>query len=146
MATVCATVAQCAEAVIPSVLKEIKETEKGDIYSPSQALPEMGGQDGPGNRLVISIDLGNSTHVDVNDTPRCFSFWVEHERNLARNWYFVMPNLCIDGSAGVKVQLFHGCMIVWDGCVIRHNTSKTLVGPGNHVYGIFFCGYKGRGT
>ena len=54
----------------------------------------------------------------------------------------VFPNLQVFHNKkvyyGVLIQLGHGTSLSWDGRVIRHNTSVTTVGPGNHVFGTFF--------
>jgi hypothetical protein len=105
----------------------------------------------------MSCNLGNSSHFDVHDASQGFSVWTEEHQGVAKNWYFIMPNVHgrkFDGStfAGVAVKLRHGTAISWDGRVVRHCTSITMpdgIDGGspldgkrkrdfaNHVYGTF---------
>jgi hypothetical protein len=105
-------------------------------------LPEMGGTFGAGNNLVISTNLGNSSHYDL-DASRSFSLWSEDEPGNATNWYFVMPNCSVDGSSGVLIRLFHGAAISWDGRVIRHCTSVVQKSQTNNVYGAWVGSSRG---
>ena len=122
--------------VCPEVLSDIQKAESnGQKFEP---IEFMMGADGPGSSIMISRNLQNASHYDVNDNSMSFGVWAEKDPNKAKNWYFVCPNVCIGRYRGLVIQLFHGCGIVWDGRVIRHCTSKTDVGDGNDVYGCMF--------
>jgi hypothetical protein len=101
-------------------------------------LKEMGGKDGPGNVIMISRNLGNSGHFDSADASRSTAFWVEEEPGGAKNWWFIFPDVSIDGSKGVVIKLFHGIGISWDGSKIKHCSSITDTGDNNNVYGCMF--------
>lgn len=125
----------------PDEFEEIREmeTKKSTATVP---LPQMGGLDGPGNSIMMSRNLANSAHLDVYDNSRSFSIWAEKKPGNATNWYFIMPDVSLNGSRGVAVRLHHGCVICWDGRLIRHCTSLTNVDQGNSVYACMFgsCG------
>jgi hypothetical protein len=118
------------------VLAGIKSAERKG--APAKALNEMGGDDGPGGTMMISRNLGNSSHYDYADQSHSFAIWVEKLRGVAGNWYFVMPNISINESKGVVVRLRHGVAISWDGRKIRHCSSVTDIGDDNNVYGCMF--------
>ncbi|KAI2495151.1 hypothetical protein MHU86_19382 [Fragilaria crotonensis] len=110
-----------------------------------------------GYTVDMSINLGNSSHFDVNDASQGFSLWTEEVPGCGENWYFVLPNvhgLRPDGRTkfrGMAVKLGHGVAISWDGRVIRHCSSVScpdgkefgFVTRGrdssfrNHLYGTF---------
>ncbi|KAI2491465.1 hypothetical protein MHU86_23102 [Fragilaria crotonensis] len=82
-----------------------------------------------GYTVDMSINLGNSSHYDVNDASQGYSVWTEEVLGLGKNWYFVIPSVCglRPGTktkfSGMAVKLGHGVAISWDGRVIRHCTS-----------------------
>ena len=118
-----------------------------------------------GYTIDMSINLGNSSHFDVNDASQGYSVWTEDFPGTGKNWYFVMPNvyghryhknrqddaLGRGRYEGVAVKLGHGVAISWDGRLIRHCTSIShpdgmdvgrvgTVGNQkftNHLYGTF---------
>lgn len=96
-------------------------------------IPYM--QNGPGSRMMFSINLANAAHYDVGDTSLSVAVWAEQRPGQASNWYFVLPNVTYNGSMGVAIMLHHGVVISWDGQKVYHCTSKTSVGINNQVYG-----------
>lgn len=90
---------------------------------------------GPGSRMMISVNLGNSPHYDVGDSSKSVAVWVEEKPGQSKNWYFILPNLSHQGSKGMIVKLAHGVVISWDARNIYHCTSKTEVGSNNKTYG-----------
>ena len=94
---------------------------------------------GPGSRVILSVDLANAPHYDTNDVSKSVAVWVEEKPGQAENWYFVFPNIRLDGKDGVLVRLRHGTTISWDGRKIFHCTSRTDPGPGNKVYGCMWA-------
>jgi hypothetical protein len=111
-----------------------------------------------GYTVDMSVNLGNSSHFDVNDASQGFSLWTEEVPGCGENWrYFVLPNVHgvrPDGRTkfhGMAVKLGHGVAISWDGRVVRHCTSVScpdgkefgFVTRGwdssfrNHLYGTF---------
>lgn len=120
----------------PEELLDIQTTERAGAKVP--ALAVMGGQNGPGSSIMLSRDLGNSAHVDFSDSSMSCSIWAERHPGRASNWYFVLPNMSINGSKGVVIRLGHGVAISWDGRIIRHCSSVTNLGDDNHVFGCMF--------
>jgi hypothetical protein len=118
------------------VLQGIKLAERKGANV--DALEAMGGETGPGGTIMMSRNLGNSSHYDFADQSHSFAIWVEKHKGVAKNWYFVLPNVSIKGSKGVVIRLGHGVAISWDGRKIRHCSSVTAVGDGNSVYGCMF--------
>jgi hypothetical protein len=102
--------------------------------------PEMGGVDGLTASGVISVDLGNASHVDKFDGSNSISVWLEKIPGQARGWYFLLPNVHVDGDPRpIAIELFNGIAIKWDGRTIRHCSSVPDCGAGNHVYGNYWA-------
>ncbi len=112
------------------VLGQIRRTDASMKVECSPAL-----ENGPGSRMMFSVNLANSPHYDNGDTSVSVALWVEEKPGRSGNWYFVLPNVSHDGSQGVVVKLLHGLVISWDGREVFHCTSKTKVGEGNRTYG-----------
>lgn len=108
-----------------------------DSRKPLHFMPE-----GPGSRVIVSVDLANSAHYDIGDASVSVAVWVEEKPGEAENWYFVLPNVSYQGKAGLVVKLCHGAAISWDGREIFHCTSKTRPGVGNKVYGCMWGASK----
>jgi hypothetical protein len=136
MKKVCECVSRDLGKQLPESLDSIRQAEAFGTKCPP--LPEMGGAAGPGSCIMISKNLGNSVHFDYNDGSMSFGIWVEERIGVASNWYFVMPNIRLNGKLGVVIRLFHGCVISWDGRLIKHCTSVTETGESNNVYGCMF--------
>jgi hypothetical protein len=102
------------------------------------ACDEMGGMEGAVSTMMATMDLGNATHVDL-DSSVGISTWVESLPGVAKNWHFLMPNVTRDGERALVIVLEHGTTIMWDGRLVRHNTSDSECGEGNHVYGNWFA-------
>ena len=79
----------------------------------------------------------NSAHYDL-DASISISTWTELNPGQAKEWYFVVPNLTIDGVRGIAIKLYHGMTIRWDGRVLWHCTAMKNVGKDNDVFGTFF--------
>ena len=121
------------------VLREIvqMDTSIGIKYPPF--MPR-----GPGARLMMSVNLGNSPHYDSGDTSKSVAIWVEEKPGSAENWYFILPNVSYKGSRGLVVKLVHGVVISWDGREIFHCSSKATPGDGNKVYGCMWSSSRAK--
>ena len=102
--------------------------------------------------IIISCNLTNSSHYDVNDGSKGFAVFTCLKGESVSNWYFIIPNVLgktMDGNTfqGIAIRLYHGVAISWDGRVIRHCTSMmkgvndATVVDGIHVHGSF-VGHK----
>jgi hypothetical protein len=132
--------AKFAEDKYPGPLIAMRNAER--LYGIHPGEEHMGGDEGVTCTLDQSGDLGNESHFDPMDASQSFSIWTEKIKDSAGNWYFVMPNVQVFHGGkvyyGVAVRLRHGTSVSWDGRVIRHCTSVTEVGMGNHVFGTFW--------
>jgi hypothetical protein len=123
---------------MPSVLKNLLEVDAVMNVAGSLAYMPVG----PGSRMMVSVNLANAAHLDVNDSSMSVALWLEEKPGQSTNWYFVLPNLSHEGSNGVVVRLQHGVVISWDAKAIFHCTTKTNVGPDNRVYGCMWGSSK----
>jgi hypothetical protein len=117
--------------MMPDTLRDMLNADKD--FPSSEILPCM--PCGPGSRIMLSVNLGNSAHYDVTDTSRSAAVWVEEKPGEASNWFFVLPNLTNGGCKGVVIRLRHGVAISWDGKCVYHCTAVTKTGERNNVYG-----------
>ena len=123
-----------------SLLRQLRKVERQRGVFPSEF---MGGKGGITATSVMSFDLGNESHFDVNDLGKSFSIWVERKPGTARNWFLCFPNMQIKYQGriyqGLRIQLFDGAVVEWDGRAMKHFTTVTEIGNGNMVNGYFFA-------
>jgi hypothetical protein len=98
-----------------------------------------GTQYGAGTCRFVSRGLVNSLHADLKDKSCTYAILSDPEGIKAEHWYFVFPNLSINGSTGVGFKLFHGAVVSWDGRLLRHCTSAPEAEGPLPLYGIAFC-------
>jgi hypothetical protein len=139
MSEVCRRAVPFMERHFPQEVSDIRSAEQ-NRSGETPPLEEMGGENGPGGTISISRNLGNASHFDYADESLSLSIWAEKQRGQAGNWYFLLPNVTLNGSKGVVIRLHHGLSISWDGTLIRHCTSVTDVGDDNNVFGCMFGG------
>ena len=124
----------------PSELWEILGSEA------AQGRIEIEGMGLVGSKIMLSVDLVNSCHLDVNDKSRSVAIWVESIPGSTENWYFILPYVSFRGSCGVAIKLFHGCAISWDATVLYHCSTFSKNAQGGHAYGCMFGSCVGRDT
>jgi hypothetical protein len=114
----------------PDILSVILSTEADSGLQP---VVPMNGTDGKrvGYTIDMSVNLGNSSHYDVNDATQGYAVWTEENPSMGSNWFFVMPNVHGNRPDGVPflglaVRLCHGAAISWDGRALRHCTSISM--------------------
>ncbi len=130
---------------------EVEEIRSADRDQGVCAGYSMGGEDGLSAYGLVSVDLVNAGHYDL-DTSVGISVFNEKVAGRAVDWYFVLPNVYRvvggDGDSGVEserkglvLRLFDGCVIAWDGRKVFHCTGLGFVGDDdNHVYGNYWGG------
>ena len=122
-------------------LEEIMTADRNQGVTP---LESMGGEDGISSYCLVSEDLVNAGHYDL-DTSVGVSVFNEKVPGTAKDWFFVLPNTVIVGENDEKaviIKLFDGCTICWDGRKVFHCTGTKEVGEGNHLYGNYWGGKK----
>ena len=140
----CSTVGTRIQQHYPGILPLFTSLRKqADIDVPQ----DLGGTDGFCSNIAVSVDLENSSHVDINDASVCFVVFSETMPHTTKNWFFIFPDVLLkrDGRTynGLVIELSHGVTILFDGRVIRHCTSKheCAFGPDGtigHTVGWFF--------
>ena len=124
-------------------VREIMNADKSQKVTPSEA---MGGDNGISAYTLVSRDLINAAHYDL-DTSVGISIFTEKIPGKSTNWFFVLPNTTVNGKSDKKaviIKLFDGCTLSWDGRKVYHCTATDDVGDGNHVYGNYWGGKKYR--
>jgi hypothetical protein len=116
----------------PSELHEIIAAESDEGRDPIEILGLIG------SKIMLSVNLVNASHLDVNDKSRSVAIWVESVPGSTENWYFILPNVSFRGSCGVAIKLFHGCMICWDATALYHCSTFSTNMQGGHAYGCMF--------
>ena len=91
-----------------------------------------------GSKIMLSVDLVNSCHLDIFDKSRSVAIWTESIPGSTENWYFILPYVSFRGSCGVAIKLFHGCSISWDARVLYHCSTFTNNSQHGHAYGCMF--------
>jgi hypothetical protein len=137
---VCIDLSVQAQQIFPQQVAAMRHIEQ--LYERVPDYP-LGGEEGISSSAAWSMDLGGSSHMDTNDASIGIVFWHEQIPKAARHWYFFMPNVTVERESdepyeGVAIKISHGTAIAFDGRDIRHCTTITVVGEGNHTHGIFF--------
>jgi hypothetical protein len=137
----CRLAAQFAHKQFPGLVPAIHHLEStAGITRPSY----MGGEDGVSSSMVVSVDLANSTHYDVNDASMCFAIFAESKPYSTTGWYFTLPNVLVKFQNctyhGLALKLNHGACVHWDGRIIRHGTSvHNRATSDDHTLGFFWA-------
>lgn len=121
---------------------EIDEIIDADLKQGVIPSDTMGGKNGISAYSLVSEDLVNAPHFDL-DTSVGISVFNEKHPGSSTNWNFVLPNtMLVDGNnnEAIVIKLFDGCTLSWDGRKIFHCTSMKDIGEGNHVYGNYWGG------
>ena len=122
--------------------EEIKDIINADMQQGKVPSMNMGGKHGISSYCLISKDLINSAHFDL-DTSMGISVFREDIVDKAVGWYFILPNTSMKSSdKAIIIKLFNGCAISWDGRKVFHCTGLKDLGENNHVYGCYFGGKK----
>ena len=141
----CRLMRQYIRRHVPWLLKEYAIVEE---KNKAQIPKVMGGKFGVSASADVSINLCNATHIDINDGATSISMWTEKNPGEASNWYLLLPDTYCTRKKNKKpiaIQLFSGAVVVWDGRILRHASSKPIgvtdecSNDGNRVYGSFFC-------
>ena len=134
------TVRKVLDIYFKDEVRQIIEADRKQGIIPSEA---MGGEDGISAYCLVSRDLVNAAHFDL-DTSVGISIFNEKIAGMATNWYFVLPNTVLVGGdeerKAILIKLFDGCTLSWDGREVFHCTAAKDIGEGNHVYGNYWGG------
>ncbi len=119
------SLAKIGAILFSDVLAVIQDTEADAGLNPVSSMGEMGNTLHGGYTIDMSVDLGNSSHLDVSNVLQGFSVWTEEVPSLALNWYFVMPKWYGMGNEGypfdgVADRLYLDTAISREGRVICH--------------------------
>ena len=84
----------------------------------------------PTKRVIISKNLMNSAHLDINDTTISWATFVgcsktDSEYRLLPaddGWDFLFPQLTREGTKAIALRIHNYTTIVWDGKVQMHQT------------------------
>ena len=87
--------------------------------------------------VTSSFNYRNSAHVDVDDDLEGIVTWTKEGSCEVEGWYFLLPNVTVDGNKGIAITIKHGLTIQIDARRIRHCTTwKNL--NGCKIYGTYF--------
>ena len=129
------------EKYFKNELQEIRDADRAQGVVP---LESMCGENGISSYCLVSKDLVNAAHYDL-DTSVGISVFNEKIPGTAKDWYFILPNTVLaDGNKqeAIIIRLFDACTLSWDGRVVFHCTGTLEVGKGNHLYGNYWGGKK----
>jgi hypothetical protein len=95
----------------------------------------IGGTLGMGLSVMVSENYSNSAHKDPADGSMSGTIFVDGKHcPPLKNRFFLFPSLSLNNSKGVAITLFHGCVVVWDGQLLRHCTSVAVKDDGKVPY------------
>ena len=132
----CIEMRRLFEKYYPEAINNIIHAERKQGLTPGD---NMEGQNGTSSHCIVSKDLVNSPHYDIDISFR-ISIFKESKPGTAEDWYFVLPNTMTNynKNKGIAIKLFHGCAICWDNRDIYHCTGLRVRGEDNRIYWNFF--------
>mmetsp|Transcript_913 Transcript_913/g.1806 ORF Transcript_913/g.1806 Transcript_913/m.1806 type:complete len:291 (+) Transcript_913:2369-3241(+) len=123
-----------------NMLREMRQVDRGAGVYPTNV---MGGKGGITAACEVSYNLGQEAHFDADDMGKSISIWVERKVGRAGNWFLCFPNMMVHYKGkvfnGLRIQLFHGAVVEWDGRRMKHFTTVIDVGNDNVVNGLLFA-------
>ena len=88
--------------------------------------------------VVISCNLLNSFHVDVNDATRTILTWITDTIHPDEKWFFILPNVTRDNQHALILQIEHGLTIEFDSTTIFHCSTNEIKNNNTKLCGIAF--------
>ena len=88
--------------------------------------------------IVCSVNLINSSHLDVYDTTMSVVTWTTDCEGEVLGWYFIFPNLTCDGEKCLVLEIQDGVSIIWDAAKIHHCSTRLGDGCNYNSFGTYF--------
>ena len=88
--------------------------------------------------ITSSLNYRNAPHLDVNDEEEGIITWTMHGSGEVRDWFFVLPNVTIDGKKAVIIKIKDGLSLKINAKIIMHCTSWNTKDDLCNLYGIYF--------
>ena len=88
--------------------------------------------------IVVSCNLNNSSHVDVNDNSRTILTWVCSNVSDENEWYFILPNVTRDNGKAIVIKIEHGLTIEFDSTKIIHCSTRNIRNEDTKLCGVAF--------
>ena len=88
--------------------------------------------------IVVSCNLMNSFHVDVNDDTKTILTWVTNNLLTSNNWYFILPNVTRDMKTALVLKIEHGVTIEFDSTTVFHCSTSNIDDNETKLCGIVF--------
>ena len=92
--------------------------------------------------IVVSCNLINSFHVDVNDASRTILTWVTNNVSDDVEWYFILTNVTRDYNRAIVLKIVHGLIIDFDSTLITHCSTSSIANESTKLCGIAFVAGK----
>ena len=88
--------------------------------------------------ITSSSNYINAAHVDVDDCCEGIITWTIDEDDPDNEFYFVLPNVTLDGPKATIIKIHHGLTIKIDARIIMHCSSLLFKRKRTNVYGTYF--------
>ena len=88
--------------------------------------------------ITSSYNYVNAAHVDVHDACEEIVTWTTENEAEVEDWYFVLPNVSMDGMRGTVIKLKHGITLKFDARILMHCTSGSAKSDLCTRYGTYF--------
>ena len=92
--------------------------------------------------ITSSWNYINAAHLYVDDCCKCIITWTFEEDEHINDFYFILPNVSVDGEKAIIIRIHHGMSIKIDVRIIMHCSSLVFTNTSKNMHGTFFGATK----
>ena len=92
--------------------------------------------------ITSSLNYINAAHLDVDDCCECIITWTFDEDEGINEFYFILPNVSLDGENVTIIRIHHSMSIKLDARIIMHCSSLAFTNKSINVHVPFFGAMK----
>lgn len=92
--------------------------------------------------ITSSLNYVNAAHLDVDDCCECIITWTFDEDEDSNEFYFILPNVSVDGENATITSIHHSMSIKLESRIRMHCSSLAFTNKSINVHGTFFGATK----
>ena len=92
--------------------------------------------------ITSSLNYVNAAHLDVDDCCECIITWTFDEDEDSNEFYFILPNVSVDGENATLTSIHHSMSIKLESRIRMHCSSLAFTNKSINVHGTTFWSNK----